>query len=283
MYLAQSRARGRTLGFVALTFLVTWGCWLPVVAGGWPETSLVGRGLLIVGVFGPALVALALTASARGVRGARSFIAHILPKRIAARWYAFALGFPFAVKGGQLLLVRVVTGTWPQFLSQSLLLVPFAIALSTPVQAGEELGWRGYLLPRLTARFGPRRSSLLVGVIWALWHLPLFFVVDADTYHRSFPGFLIGVTALSVVFTWLNTHARGRLLPVMLLHAAWNNTMFTTPAPTPLAGHVFDLPTSTVAWLGAGVLWTISAYLLVRMGPGPASRKPAAPSGSSPT
>jgi hypothetical protein len=46
---------------------------------------------------------------------------------------------------------------------------------------------------------------------------------------------------------------------------------------------VFDLPTSTVAWLGAGVLWTISAYLLVRMGPGPASRKPAAPSGSSPT
>jgi membrane protease YdiL (CAAX protease family) len=82
-------------------------------------------------------------------------------------------------------------------------LIAVAIVISTPVQAGEEIGWRGYALPRLAARVGFARASLVLGVFWACWHLPLFFVPALNQYGQSFPLFMLGNIALSVAMTWL--------------------------------------------------------------------------------
>ena len=90
-----------------------------------------------------------------------------------------------AIKLAVALVHRIATGAWPRFGDTPWYIMVAAIAISTPVQAGEEIGWRGYALPRLAARFGFARGSILLGLIWACWHLPLFFIPGTDTSAAS--------------------------------------------------------------------------------------------------
>ena len=140
-----------------------------------------------------------------------------------------------------------------------------AIVISTWVQAGEEIGWRGYALPRLSDRLGLAPASVILGIIWASWHLPLFFVPASDTHGQSFPLFLLQVTALSVAMAWLYWRTGGSLLLVMLLHAAVNNTKDIVPSAVPGAMNAFALSTSVVAWLTLALLWITAAYFLLQM------------------
>lgn len=132
-------------------------------------------------------------------------------------------------------------------------------------QAGEEIGWRGYALPRLAARFGLARGSIMLGVIWAIWHLPLFFLRQADTFGQSFPVYLLQVTALSVAIAWLYWRTNGSLLLTMLLHAAINNTKDIAPSLVTTGTNPFTLNASPVSWLTLALLWVCAAYFLVRM------------------
>jgi membrane protease YdiL (CAAX protease family) len=89
----------------------------------------------------------------------------------------------------------------------------------------EELGWRGYLLPALQARWSSLTSSVVLGVIWALWHLPLFFMAGTSQSYMPFPGFLLFTIPLTVIFTWVHNQTGGSILLVMLLHGAVNTTL----------------------------------------------------------
>jgi membrane protease YdiL (CAAX protease family) len=133
------------------------------------------------------------------------------------------------------------------------------------VQAGEEIGWRGYALPRLAARLGLGRASVLLGVIWASWHLPLFFIAGTDTTGQSFPLYLLQVTGLSVAIGWLYGHTGGSLLLVMLMHSAVNNTKDIVPSAVPGATDAWALSPSLVAWLTVTLLWLCAGFFLFRM------------------
>jgi uncharacterized protein len=146
-----------------------------------------------------------------------------------------------------------------------LYIIPVAIAFSTPVQAGEEIGWRGYALPRLAERIGLAPASMVLGLIWGCWHLPQFFIREADTYGQSFFLFVMQVTALSVAMAWLYARTNGSLLLTMLLHAAVNNSKDIVPSATPGATNTFGFHASLVAWLTVTVLWICAAYFLVQM------------------
>ena len=102
-------------------------------------------------------------------------------------------------------------------------------------------------------------------MIWACWHLPLFFIAGSDKVGQSFPAFLAQVTALSVAMTWLYAHTRGSLLLVMLMHSAVNQTSGIVPSAAPGAVDPFTLSGSLVAWLTCAVLWICAGYFLVRM------------------
>ena len=108
-------------------------------------------------------------------------------------------------------------------------------------------------------------ASVILGVIWASWHLPLFFFPAADTLGQSFPLYVVQVTALSVAGAWLYWRTGGSLLLVMLLHAAVNNTKDIVPSAVPGATNPFALSTSLVAWLSATLLWIVAGYFLVGM------------------
>jgi CAAX protease family protein len=252
--------------FFALTYAVAWAFWLAAAAvSGDGALAPLRMPLFYLGTFAPSLVALGLTARSEGRAGAQALLDRIVRGPVRARWVVFAAGYVAAIKLTVALVHRVGTGAWPRFGEEAWYVMIVATVFSTPVQAGEEIGWRGYALPRLAARFGLGRASVLLGVIWACWHLPLFFIAGPDTTGQSFPLYLLQVTALSVAMGWLYGHTHGSLLLVMLLHAAVNNTKDIVPSAVPGAADPFALSTSTVAWLTVALLWICAAYFLIRM------------------
>lgn len=262
---------GALVRFFGLTLALTWAVWAvsgalvfhgPAPASGGP--SLAGA-LFLLGVFVPGIVALGLTARSSGRAGVWALLQQIGRWRVGVRWYLFAAGYMVAIKLSVALVHRVATGDWPRFGETRWVLMAVATLVSTWAQAGEELGWRGYALPRLAARIGLARGSILLGVIWAVWHVPLFLVPGGDTYGQSFPLYLIQVTAISVAMAWLYWRSGGSLLLVMLLHAAVNNTKDIVPSVVPGAMNPLALSTSLTAWLTVAALWVGAAYFLYRM------------------
>ena len=252
----------QSIVFFVLTYAVTWSMWFA-----WAELTSPARWFLFyLGVFAPALVALGLTWKEKGEPGVRALLARIFRWEVNARWYLFAIGYIATIKLLAAVAHRAIAGEWPRFGEEPLLLMVAAIMISTWVQAGEELGWRGYALPRLSARFGLGAASAIVGILWASWHLPLFFnPAGGDTYGQSFPLYLLQVTAVSVAMAWLYWRTDGSLLLVMLFHAAVNNTKDIVPSAVPGATNSLSLNASLVGWLTVVLLWICAAYFFIRM------------------
>jgi membrane protease YdiL (CAAX protease family) len=251
-----------------VTFALTWTAWLASAALAAPGNAWVfgvGGPVFLVGVFAPALVAVALTAYADGRAGVVRLLARIGRWQVGARWYLFAVSYMAATKLLAALIHRVATRAWPTFGDTAWPLMLGAILVSTWVQAGEEVGWRGYALPRLAKHLGLGGAGVLLGVIWALWHLPLFFLPGSGSAGQSFPIYLLHVTALSVVMAWLYWKTEGSLLLVMLMHASVNNTTDIVPAAVPGAVNRLSFEGSPVAWLTVGISWVAAAQLLFRM------------------
>jgi CAAX protease family protein len=249
--------------FFIFTYLVSWVCF---AAGGLtPMPDGLRSVAFTLGAFGPAIVAVWATWRAGGKAGTAALLGRILHWDVGARWYVLAVGFMLAIKLTTALVLRLAVGSWPRFGTESWAIIAVAIVVSTPFQAGEEVGWRGYALPRLARRFGLARASLLLGVIWAFWHLPLFFLPAIDKTGQSFPVYVLQVTALSVVAAWLFARTHGSLLLTMLLHSAVNQTIGVVPSTVSGAAHPFALSSSPVGWVTVALLWTGAAHFLWRM------------------
>ncbi len=256
------------LRFFSLTYVATWVCWTAAAAISRRSASGASElawALILLGTFAPGLTALALTERDEGRTATRALLRRVFQWEVGARWFVFAVAFMPAIKLSVALVHRVATGAWPRFGQESWYLMAGAIIVSTWVQAGEEIGWRGYALPRLSERFGLAPASIMLGIIWASWHLPLFFVPHSDTFGQSFPLYLLQVIAVSVAMAWLYWRTSGSLLLVMLLHAAVNNTKDIVPSAVPGATDTFALSTSLVAWLTVAFLWIAAVYFLFRM------------------
>jgi uncharacterized protein len=252
---------GVLIRFLALTFAVSWTSWLVASA---IEIPILHWLVFMIGVFAPSLVALGLTHRAEGEAGTRALLSRILEWQVGARFYLFAAGYMAAIKLLVALTLRVATGAWPRFGDDPWYIILAAIPLATPTQAGEEIGWRGYALPRLAAGIGFGRAGVLLGAVWAFWHLPLFFLPGLDTTGQSFPVYLLQVTALSVAMTWLYARTNGSLLPVMVMHSAVNQTLGIVPSGITGATNPLALSTSSVAWLTLLFLWIGAAYFLIQ-------------------
>jgi membrane protease YdiL (CAAX protease family) len=251
---------GALLKFFSLTFALSWISWAAYLAVSHASTPL-----LFLGVFAPSIVALALTERDEGRAATKALLGRVFKWDVGARWYLFAIVYIPAIKLTAAIAHRVITGAWPRFGDEPVYLMLAALLFSTWVQAGEEIGWRGYALPRLTERFGLAQASVILGVIWATWHLPIFFFPVGDLLGQSFPMYLLQVTALSVAMAWLYWRTGGSLLLVMLFHAAVNNLKDIVPSATSGAANPFVLNASLVGWLTVALLWISAAYFLFKM------------------
>ena len=261
------------IAFLLLTIVVSWILWLAasvlfdgVTAAG--QVPLGIRALIFLpGTFAPSLVAVALTARQEGRAGVLALLRRLFQWRVGLRWYVFAVLYMAAVKLTAALVHRVATGSWPRFGDTALYVMLAATIFSTVIggQAGEEIGWRGFALPRLTTRLGLASASVLLGVIWAAWHLPLFFIPRTDLTGQSFPVFLLAVTPISTAIAWLYWRTNGSLLLTMLMHAAINNTTGIVPSGTTSGTNPWVFRTSLIGWVTIALLWVAAVYFMTRM------------------
>lgn len=256
------------LTFFAATFALSWLAW--AVAASIPESASALRALVfLLGTFAPGIVALLLSSATHevsgGESGALALLSRIIRWRVPVRLYLFALLYMAVIKLLVALATRTLTGAWPRLGETNAALMLAAIVFSTWAQAGEEVGWRGYALPRLAERFGLTSASLLLGLIWAAWHLPLFFIRAGDTFGQSFPLYALQLIAMSVALAWLYWRSGGSLLLVMLMHCAMNNTKDIVPSVVPGATNPWAWSPSPTARLTVGFLWIGAAVLAVVM------------------
>ena len=249
-------------GYVVVVYLTSWALW---ALAAWFAPSA-GEAAFLPGAFVPAVVGLGFAAAHGGAAAVREVLARAVKWRVGLGFYGLALLFMAVIKLGVAGLYRAQTGDWPRFGAEP----PVALLLATlafwPLQAGEELGWRGFMLPRLAGRIGYAAASLIVGVAWAGWHLPLFFLPGGEHNGQSFLLYTIQVTALSVALAWLYART-GSLLLTMLMHQAVNNSLGIVPSASSSASpvDVFSLHASSVGWLTAGLLALAAVVFLATM------------------
>jgi membrane protease YdiL (CAAX protease family) len=171
----------------------------------------------LLALLGPAVAAL-VTSALRGPEAWRELRVRMTAWRVPLLWYAVALLLPVAVS----LLrtgVELIAGA-PR--AVGLMQVSPLSAIVFVLVAGEEIGWRGYALPLLLTRFGPWTASVIVGVMWTLWHFPLFFMSAMPQYGTPFVSYVPYLIGLSITLTWLWQRTRGSVVIATVFHGAVN-------------------------------------------------------------
>jgi membrane protease YdiL (CAAX protease family) len=177
---------------------------------------------------GPTLGAIVVTAVLEGKSGLRNFFARYVQWRADRRWYLLILIGPLiALTLGAIPIVGpdILTNF---FQNLPLLLATYLLALVVGIILGplwEEPGWRGFALPRMQKIFGPLRGSLLLGVLWAVFHLPGFFggwLGEGGFTANGFAALLVATMAYSVIMTWIFNSTRASILLMILFHSATN-------------------------------------------------------------
>jgi uncharacterized protein len=203
----------------------------------------VSMGFAFLALFGPAVAALIVTRVTEGRAGVKRLLAKVVQWRVGWAWYIVAIGLPFVLA----VVVWWLAGT------PSRPVQPLALTLTlAALVIGEELGWRGFALPRLQERFSPLTSSLILGALWAAWHLPNAFIPGLSHYFSAFPQFLLYVVAMTILFTWLFNSTKGSVLIAWIFHAAIN-----------ASGAFFAIGDTPRQWLLSGIVYGVAALLVM--------------------
>ena len=238
------------LAYFAITFGLTWGlgaCFFLFPA---QLTAVFGKvsvtnPLFILAVYAPTISAIVVTSFIDGAAGIRRLLARFLLWRIGIRWYlAILVGIPMLSVIAMLLNAAFTqtplsidhwyqlfllgpTGHWIVDAAAagglwSVVRVLIGSFFADPGPLGEELGWRGFALPRLLKDRSALSAGIILGIIWGVWHLPAFLIGGTPQNSMSFPFFMIGAVGISVLMTWAFKGTGGSVLATALIHWTFN-------------------------------------------------------------
>lgn len=252
--------------FYLLAFAFTWAYWVPKALTSRGLASLaVPDALGILAGYGPALAAILTTLAYYGKPGICNLFRRLVLWRVGFWWYAVALLLPAATTltalalhtllGRQFDLGHPVTSPmnlsdmplWQQTLLLSLM---FTLGFDG---LGEELGWRGFALPKFLDRYSALASSLILGTLWAAWHLPYALTQGTAMSDAPLLSFLPGMFAAAILYTWIFNNTQGSILLAILFHAANNTTFHVLPVVVPAVRSIGDLGT-WVQWFAVIVI-----------------------------
>lgn len=204
--------------FFVLAFALPWAVWgttLAEQAGllGWhaPQSLAFWIGLTLASYLAALLTG--------GWPGVRDLLVRLVRLRVLLDRYATAILLTPLLAGA----VVVVARAFGQPVNWGVDLPASGIAAALLLNVfmwwiTEETAWRGFALPRLQRRWNPLTGSVILGVIWGVWHLPLFFIADSFQSRLPFAGFLVSITATSVIIGWLVNRSRGSVAIAALFH-----------------------------------------------------------------
>ncbi len=238
--------------FFLLALGISWFSWAWVILLKWDVWRFPAILFGALGLFGPALAEIILIFRVRETERRRDYWERLFDfKRIGWKWH-LVIWLTFPVLNGLALLGGMLAGaplpafdTARELLSQPWRIFPFAVFILLFGPLPEELGWRGYALDGLQARYNALVSSLILGAVWSLWHLPLFFMRGTFQHDvlkfgtLDFWSFLAGTIVVSILFTWLYNNTHRSTLSAILFHFMVNFTGELMP-PDGLA-RVFSL------------------------------------------
>jgi len=264
--LSSAVKRHPLITFFVLTYALSWAFEIPLVVQHDGIPGIQGLILNLLAANVPSVLAIVLTAMVLGRGSLRKLLGRLLIWRVNPLWYLVVLG-PFVLAGSMVVLNTLIGGP-PMRVGAPLLGVVIMLALFIfPGSAlGEEIGWRGYALPRLQTGRSALSASLILGLIWGFYHLPLYFTGQAGRPLSLFPLFVVATIALSVVITWMYNSTGGSLLLVVLLHATFNLPLTILIAPL---GRQVTLAFS----LYVGLLVVAAIVVVIWAGPKHLSRK----------
>ena len=259
-YLVSLIRRHPLIAFFVLAFALSWWSWILYAFGLYPAP---------IASFGPFLAALVVLAITQGKSGIGGLLRRMVRWRVGIRWYAVALLLPVGIALAATALNVLLgaqapsaadLGGWTGLFST------FALVLLIPGTGGtwEEPGWRGFALPRLQAGRSALVASLILGAVWALWHLPLVVATG------QMGGWdIVIIMAWTLVLTWVYNGTGGSVLIVMLFHAMFNTVSGSFISPLAFSG----ADSVRQSWLLAAVWCAVAVAVVMWAGPKHLSRK----------
>ncbi len=215
--------------FFVLAFAITWSAAAAAIfASDWFNATFgpldARNPVFFVAVYAPSFLAILLTALFDGRAGLGSLMSRLDPRRCHPVWYLVVIGGFLGLTAVAGWIGTLAGGPKPVWNLSGAGVVAVAGGLIwDPGPLGEELGWRGFALPRMFRHWRPVSASLILGVVWGLWHLPAFYVSTLSQSQLSLPVFLLGAVSLSVVTTWLFLKSNGSVLIAILAHLMANH------------------------------------------------------------
>jgi membrane protease YdiL (CAAX protease family) len=243
--------------YFLLTFVITWGLVTPLVLSAQGLISIqLSPHWHFLGALGPISAALLVTGLAGGRPGIGEFLGRMLRWRVGAGWFFIAAFSPFVLFGLSVIICSAQSGSWPDFsrlLSREYANFGWIAGWVIPGLAygiGEEPGWRGFALPRLQGGRSALPATIILWVLWALWHIPFFF------YRFEFglvqaAGFLAAMFAGAIWLTCLYNSTGGSILMVVLWHFTWNIVNIISPV---ISGEINALMSAMVMVAAAIVI-----------------------------
>jgi membrane protease YdiL (CAAX protease family) len=217
--------------FFILAYLITWALEAPaIIVPEWPGL------LAFFAMLGPCVAALIVVGLVSGRDGILELLAPIKKWRVNVKWYLVVLFGPALTMISSVYLYRLVGNgsgipdslqILPMLGSHLLALIAIFV-YQVLIIWGEEIGWRGYALPILQARYHPILASVIIGVLWGLWHLPSFWIEGSVHQSMTVQFFVLASVGYSILYTWIYNGTGGSLLLMCILHAANNTTVSYT-------------------------------------------------------
>ena len=216
--------------FFLVTFVFSWVLWTPLVLGSLniiPVSekllSVVRFPLIMLGAFGPLAGALAALRQEKGKGSSGKYLKRFLDFKLG--WKGYLL--PILIFGGSTFVAWYFPELFgedrlPMFLPSIWVFIPVLIFMIFLGGGQEEFGWRGYALPLLENKFGIWYANIILGVIWALWHIPTWFITGTTQSHMNFGGFVLLMTGYSFIFSWIRKISGNRPFSGLYAHGLAN-------------------------------------------------------------
>ena len=217
--------------FFSLAYGLSWVLGVPAtIFPDWPGV------LTFLTVLGPAVAAIVVAGLVEGEDGVRRLLSPLKKWRVGIQWYLLVLLGPSLMMVSSVYLYHLMSkesGISDSVQVFSMIDSHFWALLIIFIYQfiiiwGEEIGWRGYALPRLQTRYHPILASVILGILWGLWHLPSFWIEGSVHQRMSVQFFVLASVGYSVLYTWIYNGTGGSLLLICMLHAANNTTVSYT-------------------------------------------------------